>query len=365
MNINTIFEYLDWRGDLSFDKSPFNDIDAAILARFSYQPFDDIVKTAVRRTISLESACVQMLNIPQLAKKVLYPDVDVLLIQKLYASERFKHLRLSCFVNEIDLQKQTQFSAITYSFGDGTYYVAFRGTDSTIIGWKEDFNMGFEFPVPAQEMALKYFENVVTRLKDGTFILGGHSKGGNLAIYASAFCKKFMQNQIETIYNFDGPGFTEDIMQTEEFKSIEKKIKTFVPQFSIVGMILEHMEEYSVVKSVGTGIGQHELLTWELTKDSFVTLDKVDSGSRFFDDSFKLFLQSSNKDEREQIVEMLYQIVSVGDATTINDISENKFDSMLAAVKNFASIDDSSKRKVRDSLLRIVKDATKSHRSKN
>lgn len=356
-NVFTIFDYLDWRGDLSFDKSPFNDIDAAILSRFSYEPFDGIVNGAFRVSTKLEKACLNMLNKPNLADKVLYPDDDVLLIQKMFASERYKNIKLCGFVNDIDVENETQFSAIVFNLGEGNYFIAFRGTDNTIIAWKEDLNMGFEFPVPAQEKARAYFEKATQRLKEGTFRLGGHSKGGNLAIYASAYASDEFKNRIEAIYNFDGPGFTFDVLETPEFMSIKDKVKTFVPQFSIVGMLLEHIQEYSVVKSYRNGLMQHELMTWELTKDSFVTLDKIDPKSKFVDSTLTRWLNGLSKDEREQFVDTLYQVLSSGGATTFADINENKLDTVLAAIKNYQTIDDNAKKGVRDTLLSLVKSA--------
>lgn len=363
-NVYTIFEYLDWRGDLSFEKSPFNDIDAAILARFSYAPLDGIVPKAYRRTVTLEKACLQMLNLPDLTKKTMFPDDDVKFIQKMFSSERFKHIRLSGFVNETDLELQTQFSAVIYSLGEANYYVAFRGTDSTVIAWKEDFNMGFEFPVPAQRRALEYFEEATSRLKEGTFIIGGHSKGGNLSIYSAAFCDSRCQDQILAVYNFDGPGFMEDLMERLEFKNIEAKIKTFVPQFSIVGMILEHMEEYSVVKSTRQGIAQHELFSWELGKDSFVTLDTVDKGSKLFDNTLKTWLSKLSKEEREVFVDTLYQILTGGESTTFGDISDNKFESVRTVIKNYSNVSDDVKKAINEAMKLLIKSAGRGYKLK-
>ena len=356
--MNTIIEYLEWRGDLSLEASPFNDVDAAILARFAYEPFDGIVDSSFRKSITVDKVCNAMLNIPDLDKKVLYPKEDIRLIQMMAVSERFKHMRMSGFINDIDLERQTQFSAVVFELDkEANYFVAYRGTDSTIIGWKEDLNMGFEFPVPGQIAALEYFEAARVGLKEGTFIVGGHSKGGNLSIYACAFASSNCQDSILAIYNFDGPGFTEDIMQRLEFAAIENKIRTYVPQFSVIGMILEHTEDYSVVSSNGVGIMQHELLTWEVTKDSFVCLDKVDKGSRFIDHTLKDWLAGLSMDERMQFVDTVYKLMTSGDKKNVNQFTENKLGSANALMKTYAGLDDKTKKVLRDTFFKLVKSA--------
>lgn len=356
--MNTIFEYLEWRGDLPIDKVPFNDVDAAILARFSYEPFDGIVPASFRQGVSVMQACHEMLNLPDLENKVLVPKDDIRLIQLMSKSARFNKMKMSGFINDIDIERQTQFAAVVFELdGEGNYYVAYRGTDDTLIGWKEDLNMGFEFPVPGQVAALDYFESARMGLKEGTFIVGGHSKGGNLSIYASAFATCNCQDSILAIYNFDGPGFTEDLMLREQYLAIESKIHTYVPQFSVVGMILEHMEQYSVVSSSGVGIMQHELLTWEVNKDGFVCLDTVDKESRFIDHTLKDWIGSLSMEERSQFVDTVYRLLTSGDKKSVTQFGENKIGTANALLKTYSSLDDKTKRALRETFFKLVKSA--------
>ena len=356
--MNTIFEYLEWRGDLTLDQVPFNDVDAAVLARFAYEPFDCIVDPSFRKKITVEAACHAMLNIAELDKLVLSPKDDTRLIQMMASSERYRHMKMSGYINDIDLERQTQFSAVVFELDkEANYYVAYRGTDITLVGWKEDFNMGFEFPVPGQISALEYFEAARAGLKEGTFIVGGHSKGGNFSVYACAFAESNCQDSILAIYNFDGPGFNEDIMQRLEFKAIENKIRTFVPQFSVVGMILEHMEDYTVVNSNGGGVMQHELLTWEVTKDSFVCLDKISKGSRFIDHTLKDWLSSLSMEEREQFSDTVYKLLTSGEKHSVNQFAENKIGTANALLKTYAGLDDKTKKALRDTFFKLVKSA--------
>ena len=341
--MNTISDYFKWRGDLTLDKTPFNEVDAAILARFSYEPFDGIVPENVREQISVEDACYGLLNQPDLNARVL-DEYDIIFIKLLAESRRFKDMKISGFVNDTDEERQTQFSACLFETdGEQTFYVAYRGTDNTIIGWKEDFNMGFEFPVPAQKMALAYFEKVAATYKDGTFIIGGHSKGGNLAVYAATYCDEVYNASITDIYNFDGPGFTEKIMTEDEFRKIEDRIHTFVPGFSVVGMLLEHLEDYSVVSSGAAGIMQHEIFTWETGPVSFVHKKEVSEGSRFVDETFKEWLSGLDKTQREQFVDTVFNLMMSGDAHTLNQFSLHRKETLDAMIKTYKNLDDDTR----------------------
>ena len=341
----TIMDYLKWRGDLSLDVCPFNEVDACILARFSYEPFEGIVSENLHDFHKIKEVCDALINKPYLHDEVIDQTVDIDFIRLVGTSKRFGEMRISGFVNHVDSERQTQFSACLIDLdGEQTYYVAYRGTDNTIIGWREDFNMGFEFPVPAQQMALDYFESVASAFKDGTFILGGHSKGGNLSIYAATYCKEIINDAISDVYNFDGPGFTERIMQTDDFKKIEDRIHTYVPEFSVVGMLLEHLEDYYVVHSSQSGMMEHETLSWEAGPNGFIYKESVSAGSRFVDQTFKEWVNGLDKPQREQFVETVYEVVSSSDAKTIAEFNINRAATLNSMIKAYNHIDEDTKK---------------------
>ena len=343
--MNTIIDYLKWRGDLTFDKAPFNEVDAGILARFSYEPFDGVVSSNLREQRKVSEVCEDLINLPDLNDDVLNESRDFEFIRCVGATKRFGDMLISGYVNDIDEERQIQFSACVFDIDEEeNYFVAFRGTDNTIIGWKEDFNMGFEFPVPAQQKALAYFENVAATFKDGTFIIGGHSKGGNLSVYAATFCDEKFNSPIADVYNFDGPGFTEKIMQMDEFKKIEHLIHTYVPGFSVVGMILEHLEDYCVVHSDENGIMQHEILSWETDYNGFIHQEEVSAGSRFVDKTFKEWISGLDKKQREQFVDTVFNLMMSGDTHTLAQFSQNRVENLNAMIKTYNGIDDDMKK---------------------
>ena len=181
-------------------------------------------------------------------------------------SVRFGNLYISDFINKKDVEQEKQFSAITVHLPNDYIYVAFRGTDNTIVGWREDLNMCFSDTVPSQIDAVNYLNSIAKKYDNENLkiFVGGHSKGGNLAIYAAAFCDLKFQEKIVTVYNNDGPGFSENIVDTEEYRRILPKIQTFMPQTSIIGRLLNHKEKIIILESTQTGIMQHDLYSWQV-----------------------------------------------------------------------------------------------------
>ncbi len=365
VDMNTIMDYLTWRGDLTFHQSALNEVDAAIFARFAYESFDGIVSESIREWKTIGEACNELLNLPVINCEEMDTMYDIAFVRLLKDTARFSNVKMSGYVNEIDEQKQIQFSACLFDLdGEQNYFVAFRGTDNTLVGWKEDFNMGFEFPVPAQQKALDYLERAVSSYKDGTFTVAGHSKGGNLAVYSATFCDDKFNKPIKDIYNFDGPGFTEAIIQTEQFKRIEHNIHTFVPEFSVVGMILEHLEDYTVVPSNNNGFMEHELLSWEIGPLGFVHKEEVSAGSRFVDKTLKDWLSGLTKDQREQFVETVYNLVKADDARTFVEFNRNKKETLTAMLRTYRGLDENTKtgfketaKKLLDSARNVFKDS--------
>lgn len=354
----TFFDYLQMRGDLTLKASPFNEIDAAILARMVYEPFEGIVSDDLNDKMTLSEVMREILNIPDLEERVLDKQKDPVFIGMLMESPRFRDMTLKGFVHTIDEERQTQFAALVIDLNDELeYYVAFRGTDNTLIGWKEDFNMGYEFPVPAQHMAKDYLENVIRKFKDGTFIVGGHSKGGNLSIYSSAFIDPMCQKAIDSIYNFDGPGFTEKLIHSPEYLEIKGRIRSFVPQFSVVGMILEHEESYKAVRSDANMIMQHEMFSWEIYRDRFVCNEDVDPASKYIDKTLEEWLNGVDKEEREQFVDALYQILTGGELKTLNDINRNKFEAFAKAVKSYGGLNENTKKGLNNTIMKLFESA--------
>ena len=248
--MSNILDYLDWR-DISLKKVEFNEIDNLILSRLSYFPFDGIVEED--ELITIKESYQKYKNNGTVGRILQEEDID--LFPRLANSERFGNLKLTNYINKLDPIQEKQFSAITIIMPDDTIYVAYRGTDNTIIGWKEDFNMSFCELVPAQIDAVSYLEDVAEKYVNKIRV-GGHSKGGNLAVYAATFCKEFVKARIINVYNNDGPGFCDKVIKSKQYKEILEKVHTFIPQTSIIGRLLNHEEKTTILKSEEIGIMQ-------------------------------------------------------------------------------------------------------------
>ena len=241
--MSNIFDYLNWR-DIPIEKVEQNEVDNLILSRASYFPFDGVLENEEK--ITLKEAYDRFLKIKK--KPHFLQKEDKKLFAILSCSTRFKDIFVYNYINKIDSLEEKQFSAITFFLPVDTIYVAFRGTDDTLVGWKEDLNMTYSEYVPAQEDAVKYLEDIARKTK-GPIIVGGHSKGGNLAIYASAFCKESIKKRIIKIYNNDGPGFSKKIVENVKYKNIVEKVHTYIPQTSIIGRLLNHTGKANIIKS--------------------------------------------------------------------------------------------------------------------
>ena len=321
-----ILEYLVWRGDLSLAVSPFNEVDNLILSELAFLDFDGILTEKVNETITLREVAerLSIYREEDLAESgVLIPKEIAPLFYRAAGSERFGSIALCGFESRIDIDSEMQFAAVAFLLGDGTIFVSYRGTDDTLIGWKEDFNMSFLSVVPAQRYAAHFLDKIAS-LYPSDLRLGGHSKGGNLAVYAAATAPIEMQKRILAVYNNDGPGFLREFLDSEGYGRIRDRVRTIVPQTSIVGMLLEHETSYTVVKSMQNGLFQHDGFSWEVLGTGFIVLDDRTSESKFVDRTLKAWVASIEPAEREEFVEALYKILSATSATTLSDLYADK-----------------------------------------
>lgn len=238
-------DYITWRGDLPFAADPANDLDTLVMAALSY--IDLPAETQV---------------FAQCAKSVPPDDPDDhfrgecrRLLQQIAKSSRFGALTVRDAVSV--LNDEIQFAAMTVDLPDGTHIIAFRGTDGSLTGWREDFAMSFESPVPAQAAAQKYLERHLTQ-DAGDVIVTGHSKGGNLAVYAAAHTKADLQGRIRRVVSFDGPGVDDETAASDGYAAVASRIIAYVPQFAIVGLLMAAHPVHRVVMSDNNGIMQHD-----------------------------------------------------------------------------------------------------------
>ena len=349
-----ILDYLDWRGDLTLAQDPFNEVDNLILAELSFVDFGGIVPgPGEGRAVPLWKAAEAYFSKTEgrpIDMGVLVPNQIPELLRRAAASPRFRDMKLNGFVDHLDTAKAEQFAALAAECGDGTVYLSFRGTDDTLAGWKEDFYLSCMREVPAQKMAVAYTEAMAHQYPRIKLRLGGHSKGGNLAVWAGVFCPTAVQRRIAAVWSNDGPGFHEDILSLPRHIRLAERIHTIVPKSSVVGMLLEHEESYTVVDSDQTGLWQHDGFSWQVLGTGFVTLRQVSRQGRRNDLALKEWVRRLPVDQREKFVDGLFEVLTASGATTLTDLKEDGFRAAGAMVRAMKDMEKDT----RDALFNAI-----------
>lgn len=287
-----IFDYLK---DVAYDSYydlPLNELDILTLIEITYLSFDNLVSTLPQRLLDLA---------PQVPRDptMLTSKNRLQLLDELAQHKRFKNCKLSHFINDID--------------------------DDSIIGWKEDFHLTYMKEIPAQKHALRYLKNFFAHHPKQKVILAGHSKGGNLAIYAASQIEQSLQNQITAVYTFDAPGLHQELTQTAGYQRIMDRSKIFIPQGSIIGMMLEIPAHQIIVQSTALGgIAQHDTFSWQIEDKHFVQLDKTNSDSQQVDTTFKEWVATVPDEELQLYFDLFFGTILEAGISSINDLASLK-----------------------------------------
>ena len=331
-----ILDYLDWRGDLTFDQAPFNEVDNLLLSQLVYVDLAGIVPgPESREKIRVAEASRIFFathDEQKILEKVSMTKTAMYVLKKMAESERYKDALLGGYVNDISIEEQSQFAVLCVYLGDRSLFVAFSGTDDTIVGWRENFNMGYLEATPGQRKAVDYLNRMVG-IGQWRVRVGGHSKGGNLAVYASVHCRPIIKRKIISVYSNDGPGFSQTMVDSEAYQEMVPKIRTIIPESSIVGLLLEHEEEFQVVKSTNVGVGQHDAMSWEVLGTHFVYTDKVAEQSLLLDETMKTWLVELDAAQREIIVDAIFKMLDELNIRTVDDFTHLKFTDLQEANK--------------------------------
>ena len=333
-----VMDYLAWRGDLDFIHDPLNDVDALILVLLSYLPFNSIVpELGSNEGISLKETASEFLSANQTSdpkpdgvQPTLLASFNSGLLNLLTEGAkcpRFESVQLSRYEENTDFVVGRQFGALTYTIPNARRekVVAFRGTDNSLIGWKEDFEIACTEQTPAQESACRYLDEVIGLFSSKVTVCG-HSKGGNLAVYGSAMSNSLNRGRISKVINFDGPGFDFSILPREPFEKWEDKILNYVPEESTVGMLLESVGKRKVVSSASRSLNQHNAFNWRVNRTDFVPA-KMSRTSELFDDTLNTWLAEMPLPKRQIFVDALFDVLGAADGRRIDpkeDIKEFK-----------------------------------------
>ena len=453
--MSNLIDYLAWRGDLTFEHAPFNDLDGVLLSLLSYVNFDDIL-TEDGPALPLADAAGRFFELHP--EEELSSDRSLIrwapsLFRALAGTARFGAMPLSHYVNLIDPESELQFAALTCKPLPGISFISFRGTDDTIVGWKEDFNMSYK-TVPAEREAVRYTERFCPE-NENTLLFGGHSKGGHIAVYAAARADAEIRERIAAVYDCDGPGFNRTMLfsgvsiaaggtqgddtalpaapslsadtdlpavnfaggaltaggsdgsalsaigaggsalpaigaggsalpaigaggsalsaigsagtvqlpngyidpQTADLsaglREISPRIRRFIPQSSIIGMLLEHTACPVIVKSIEHGPMQHDPTSWQVLGTSFVTEDGLSRAGELFDASFRSWINQTDPEARKAFIEDMFSVLEAAGTEKLSDLSRPDLRSSVAVLARMNEINPETREKLR-SLAEIL-----------
>lgn len=346
-----VFAYLDWRGDLTFQQAPFNEADALILSIISYLNLKCSSGNKIDFFVDAAERFCQMPEEEKYGGPGCLREPSQILLKQMTQTRRFSDMGVCQYVHLTDEKIEMQFSAVTFVLSDGTAFLAFRGTDNTLVGWKEDFNMAFMDGVPAQLAAAEYANDTMSRFPFPVRI-GGHSKGGNLAIWAGAHLEDEYKERLLDIYSNDGPGFSRAFMESQEYQSVRDRIHSFVPDESIVGVLMEH-DDYITIASSNPSIMQHDPFSWMIQGSHFVYKEDREKSVRYFERVINEWLKSMSLEEREELVANVYDIIASSNAKTTDDLDRQKIQALISMQKTLFHMDGEKKKQLKECLGKL------------
>ncbi len=324
--MGNIISYIDEFGGFTFAEKPFCELDGLLLSHFSYYVYTDAVpklgegKPAVRLCDA-----AQNMSWDRLVSIKWEPEKNRELFYKTAFSKRYRETRLNFLDEELDRERGFQFCAITFMLGNGDVFLSFRGTDDELAGWREDFDMAYRTPVEAQLKSAEYVDGVARLLarKRGLRIyLGGHSKGGNLAVYAAMACKDSLKPKIGRVYNMDGPGFRPDFMETLDYARVKDKILKIVPDESFIGLIMETGMDYELIKSSEIGLAQHACFSWSVMGDAFERSSEPSPKRKELYDKINSWILSLDRERAGEFIDALFGMIELTEASTLTQLKE-------------------------------------------
>lgn len=344
--MGNIIDYVRECGKITFKERPLGEVDSLVLCQLAYLNYGPFVEgmDGEKCSVSIQDIYLHS-DRDRILDDYWYRENNKELFTAAARSARFGSLKVNYYVNVINVEDETQFCAMTYLLDDGTCYIAYRGTDATIVGWKEDLNLAFSKPLNSQYLSVEYMNRVSGYVK-GDFYAGGHSKGGNLAVYAAMNCNEDVRKRLLHVYNNDGPGFRPEIRKLGNYEAVAERISKFIPRSSVVGMILEDHSDYEVVESRGVGLLQHNSYSWKIEGGAFVRAKNMRSGKLLMDRAMNEWILSLSQEETHAFVDTLYEVVSASEASNVFEFGADFKKSMQNIFGAMRNVDEDTKKAI-------------------
>ena len=328
-------DYLAWRGDLTFLQSPVNEVDLFLFSQLATPDYTGILKDE-KKGLPLSQVIDRYFELhpnDEESLGLLQSRFVLQFLKKAAGTARFRRVEMCRFELKIDQETSEQFQAVSFCLPTHEMIVSYRGTDDTIIGWKENCNMSVMERIPAQQDALDYLMKLVRDHPRRPFYLVGHSKGGNLALYSAAMMQPKYRKRLTAAYNFDGPGFTENFFRESGYDEVKSKLFTILSQYAIIGTLLMPAGKRIIVSSSIKGLYAHDGFYWGVEGTAFIREKKLSDDSLNFERSMKKTLSSLNMQERQQFVDDLFDSLLSTGAVTLTELKSKDIRTHLELIR--------------------------------
>lgn len=351
-----IVGYVRKYGGDTFARRPPTEVDSLILSELVYLNFTGLVGGLRRRACGPTLGYLAEHYEDRLISETLLPESNRELLRAVRRSERYRDVTVNFFSEVNDEAKEVRFAAATFFLRKDLNYVAFRGTDITLLGWKEDFNMAFRRRIPSQRLAARYLESAAKASPRARLCVGGHSKGGNLALFAAVHAPAEVRARTDAVYDHDGPGFFERIFEKPEFREISARFFKTVPQDSFIGILLHHTDEYKVVKSRSFSLGQHNPFAWKVeSATAFAELPATTERSRRADRTLYFWVESMDSATRKKFVEALFAVFGGSGAERVTDFKRDILAKIRGMRRAYRALDAESRRLIRSGGKKLIR----------
>ena len=351
-----LFGYLEWRGDVPFSADPFNEVDNLVLSELAYTDFEGVVmpqgKPVSVRTV--RDRYFRLHTHEEVRARKTFTGPAPLLLDPLADSVRYRDMQMAWYCNHVSVEESVQMAAVTLWPGDGTVYAAFRGTDNTLVGWREDFTFCYLPETPGQRMAVEYLD---AHFQDSSLPLrvGGHSKGGNFAVYASVLCDEGIRKRIRNVFTNDGPGFASAVTRLPAYRDLAPRIVSIIPEDSLVGILMNSTVDHRIIRSSNRGPTAHDALSWLVQGNRFIPAEGRSGFSVFFERSVRDWLADLSDEEKRRFVESVFGVLESTGALTLEEMRLTPLRSALAILKAARALSPNRQRQVRVVLARLAK----------
>ncbi len=346
-------EFIKNYGDVTFEEMPFCDADNVALCSAFYMPLDKVVSPDFdeepRDFKEVSETMFEYMGSKHKALGIMITKMSSITMMNMAHTARYENVKVVACREVFQTDPAVQFGAATFILPDGTLVIPFRGTDDTIAGWKEDFDLFLKKGIPSHQIAVDYLEEAAKKFS-GDIIVCGHSKGGNVALYAALNCSQEVRNRLKLVYNNDGPGFIDySFLSSDAYKELLPKYRHFVPDSSMIGMLLAHDDDYTVIKSSRhIGALQHDLATWQLDGAEMETASALTKQGRFYDLGLSRFIYRIGDEQREVVDKVFSDLIAATGELSLTGFVKNLIPAIDGAVKKWKDIDESTKESFKD-----------------